>query len=454
MHRPILNNHTTLVWFYFIITLMIRSSLFRVSILLFLLANTAVRSQDSISQTYRGNFEYGNFSTDLIFQISNLQENPEVFFSSPEQNAYGIPAREVQIADDSIKFVLQSDFHRYQFHGKFFQDDLKLLLTVDNKSFPFALTRSDSDKGTQLKSRDVRFRSDRLLLYGTLYMPEKPNGRAIYLVTSSGDQDRSATRSEAMFFAKQGYVTLHTDKRGTGMSDGNWQTSSIPELCQDDIRAITYLAETSNLRYADIGIKGSSQGASKVPYILSEIPEIGFGIIVSCPASSLLESDLNYWRNRNEGQLGSSDLLQATALQRSVFQFIAGYISRDELESQLSTKQNESWISGVWVPELESVQTDPKLGYTPLPYFNDLKQPILVIQGGEDQIIPSNSLEKIEELTVNQNPRNRYLLLDHADHSMMFKGSSDFPYWNSLHPGYRPALIEWMDHMNLKRKGK
>ena len=426
------------------------STTFRISLILFLLVSAAIQSQHDSSQTYSGTFEHGNFSTSLILNITGRPGIPEVLFSSPQQNAFGIPAREVQLTQDSIKFILQSDFYRYQFRGQFIRENLRVRLTVDNKSFPFELIRNDIENQSQLESRDISFRSGELLLHGTLYLPKKPNGSAIYLVTSSGNQDRSASRSEAIFFAEQGYITLHTDKRGTGMSEGNWQSSSIPELCQDDIRAINYLAEVSNLKYEDIGIKGSSQGASKVPFILSEIPELAFGIMVSCPASSLLESDLNYWRNRNKEQLQPADLVAAESLQRSVFEFIAGELSRKELDSELGTKQNMPWISAVWIPELDSVQMDPKLIYTPLPYLGNLKQPLLLIQGGDDQIIPSFSLKKIQDLTGKMNSNNRYLLLNHADHAMMYTGPSDFPYWGSLHPDYRTALIEWLDTLNQK----
>ena len=73
-----------------------------------------------------------------------------------------------------------------------------------------------------------------------------------------------------------------------------------PLYANDDIQAIEYLSQIEKLPLSQIGIKGSSQGATKVPYILSKLPQLGFGIAVSCPGSSLLESDINYWKNRNK----------------------------------------------------------------------------------------------------------------------------------------------------------
>ncbi len=404
-------------------------------------------SQSSIENKYSGVFRYGNFSTEITIDINQNNDLSQVFFSSPEQNAYGIPAREIAIESDSIEFVLQSDFFRYEFKGEFQGDSLNMNLSIEKNDYPFTLIRSSAFQEERISSRDIRFRSGNLLLYGTLYLPEKSNGKAIYLVTSSGDQDRSASRAEAQFLARQGYITLHSDKRGTGLSDGNWQEADIPELCMDDIQAITYLSETNGLDYSNIGIKGSSQGASKVPYILSKMPELGFGIVVSCPASTLLDSDLNYWKNRTRKELSEDELNQAAEIQRSVFLFIAGEIPREELSNRIERVKNETWMSKVWVPELDSVRIDQKLNYTPMPFFKQLKKPILVIQGSSDEVIPSHSLKTIQGLTENNNRGNRYVELKNADHSMMFQGESDFPYWPALHPGYRSEMLKWLNQL-------
>ena len=420
-------------------------------VLLFICCISA-KPQKNITEIYSGEFRYGNFATQLILEIDRNKDFWQVHFSSPEQNAYRIPAREIVIGTDSIAFVLQSDSFRYEFAGAFKQESLAMELHVDNKDFPFSLTRASAKDQNKLESQDVSFRSGDLLLYGTVYFPKKPNGKAIYLATSSGDQDRSASRAEAQFLAGNGYITFHADKRGTGLSEGRWQNASIPELCVDDMHAIRYLANTNNLSYSSIGIKGSSQGASKVPYILSKMPELGFGVLVSCPASTLLESDLNYWKNTKRNELSEDELMQAAQIQRSVFLFIAGEISKNELKNELDSVSKESWMSHVWVPELDSVRIDKKLSYTPVPYLQQIVKPLLVIQGSSDEIIPKNSLNTIRGLTENGNAQNHYIELKQADHAMMFRGKSDFPYWPALHPEYRIEMLKWLDALHASRK--
>ncbi|WP_273568560.1 hypothetical protein [Maribacter halichondriae] len=67
---------------------------------------------------YSGIFSHGNFSGAISFEIVKDSTDWKVFFTSLEQNAFQIPARNVQISGDSIHFMLQSDRYTYNFKNK------------------------------------------------------------------------------------------------------------------------------------------------------------------------------------------------------------------------------------------------------------------------------------------------------------------------------------------------
>jgi cephalosporin-C deacetylase-like acetyl esterase len=416
------------------------------SLVILFISQMSLAQQNDFEGSYMGLFSYGNFQSDLSLDIQKTNDEYEIKFNSLDQNAFGIPARDIIIHEDSIEFALQSDFYRYEFRGISLNNNiLPMTLVVDGKFFEFQLHKGLKEDSNGVKSKDVRFRSENLLLYGTIYYPVKPNGKAIYLVTSSGNNDRSASRAEALMFAQNGFITLHTDKRGTGISDGNWQKADMPTLCNDDILAIQYLSQIEKLTLNHIGIKGSSQGAAKVPYIMSKLPELMFGIAVSCPGSTLLESDLNYWKNRHKTIITSQHLDLATNMQKAVFQYISGDLSKAELEVAIAANKNETWFEYIWIPAPEEVETDLKLNYSPLPFFELVKQPLLVLQGSMDQVIPPSSLKTIKKsIHSKKRSKNKYLMLKGADHSMMFKGESDFPYWSALHPDYTNTMLKWI----------
>lgn len=413
---------------------------------IFLISPLVIAQQSNLIGIYSGNFLQGNFQSDIEFDIRYDQNTYSITFNSLSQNAFGIPAGDIQTDGNILKFALQSDHYRYDFHlTPVDEKKISSLLHIDGNSYHFELLKKNQSEVSSVKSKDIRFRSGPLLLYGTIYYPEKPNGKAIYLVTSSGNQDRSASRADALLFAKEGYISFHIDKRGTGISDGNWELATIPELCEDDLHALEFLHQSEKLAYAHIGIKGSSQGAAKIPYILQKEPKLAFGIVVSCPGSTLLESDLNYWKNRNIESIGKENINEAADMQGAVFQYIGSNISKQLLEVKIEENKSKNWFHNIWIPDLDQVNFDKKLNYSPLPYFQELRTPLLVIQGSEDEIIRSNSLNLIEN-TIGKygNKKNKFITLTNANHSMMLVDDSDFKYWQSLHSKYMSMMLKWM----------
>lgn len=401
------------------------------------------------SGRYIGLFKKGSFEDSIVFEMERDSSSWKVFFSSLEQNANRIPFRELEAKDDSINFKLQSDFHTYSFKNLWTNNNSELRgsLTVDTMKVPYTLYKTLSViKGAPV-SEDISFETNDLMLNGTIYYPAKDNKKGLVIVTSSGNSDRSASRAEAQLFAKRGYTTFIYDKRGTGISEGNWSQASIEELASDDINAIKWFSEKTTIPIKNIGIKGSSQGASKIPYILNELKDLKYGIAVSCPGSTLLESDLNYWKNRNKETLGEN-IEEAYKFERKVFETIAGEISKETLQKEINAAKSQEWFDKVWVPNLNEIEIDKKLKYTPLPYFEIIKQPVLIVQGGLDEIIPPNSYEIITEaLEKGQNKAYEIILLEGASHSMYDVGQIDFPYWSKLHPRYIGLLENWINNL-------
>ena len=406
--------------------------------------------KDKKTGNFSGIFKHGNFSDKILFEIEQDSASFNVFFTSLDQNAIRIPFQNVEVKGDSIYFKLQSDFYTYVFKNKWIDNDgsLQGSLTVDTTTTLYTLKKELFNNSNVPKSEELSFESNGLRLNGTIWYPDNNEGKALIIVTSSGNADRSASRAEAILFAQMGFTTFHYDKRGTGNSEGNWNSSTIEELSGDDITAIKYFSNRTEIPLKEIGLKGSSQGAAKIPYILSELENLKYGIVVSCPGVTLLESDLNYWRNRHSDVIGN-EIDAATNLQRKVFEFIAGKLSRTDVEKAINNEKSNLWFTNIWVPNLDEVQTDKKLLYSPIPYFETTKQPILILQGTKDEIIPANSYEIISDALIKSDNDNfKTVLLEGASHSMYDIGESDFPYWSKLHPEYITTIENWINNVS------
>jgi pimeloyl-ACP methyl ester carboxylesterase len=120
------------------------------------------------------------------------------------------------------------------------------------------------------------------------------------------------------------------------------------------------------------------------------------------------------------------------------------------LEKAIEIEKAWPWFAHIWIPDLNNVQTDKKLLFSPIPYFEKTKQAVLILQGSSDEIIPGHSLGNISDaLRKADNSSYETILLDGASHSMYYVGKSDFPYWSKLHPDYINAIEDWANSRPL-----
>jgi dipeptidyl aminopeptidase/acylaminoacyl peptidase len=78
-------------------------------------------------------------------------------------------------------------------------------------------------------------------------------------------------------------------------------------------------------------------------------------------------------------------------------------------------------------------------------------EPILILQGTKDEIIPVNSYETISEALIKSDNDNfKTILLEGASHSMYYVGESDFPYWSKLDPDYLTTIENWINTVSNK----
>ena len=403
------------------------------------------------AQTYSGSIDHGSSSIKYQIKLIETEKQTSAFFSSTEMNADEIPCHNTTLRNDSLSFYVVSDYYTYEYqytrrNGNF-KGNLKIYSNDTDQllnTFETNLSRNGADVQDKIEKRNVAFTSNGLRLYGTLWKPKKSNGKGLFFVTSSQGNDRSGTNAEAYYFTNLGYTVFNYDKRGTGKSEGNWKLATMEELCSDDMNAVEFFSKISALPLSEIGIKGSSQGAIKIPYILSKLPGLGFGISISCPGGTLLESDLNHWKNLNSSRIGKENMSEALKIQKAAYNYLAGNISYEALEQIKSKYSNRDWFKYVWIPKRD-VQKDDKLNFSGLPYFKKITQPVLVIQGLSDKVIPANSYKIIEKAIRESKSTNYKLLtLENTTHTMTYV-SKDFPYFQVINHKYLRAITDWLN---------
>ena len=408
------------------------------------------------AQTWSGTIHYGESTIDYQVKLKETEGQTKVFFTSINMNAFEIPCQHTSLTRDSLKFYVVSDFYTYEYlfikQNENFKGTLKIYSNESEhllNSFETNLNRNNPDKQDKIEKSDYTFVSNGLQLSGTLWKPRVSVQIGLFFVTSSQGNDRSGTNAEAHYFTNLGYTVFNYDKRGTGKSEGEWQSATIEELCSDDMNAIEFFSKKSGLPLSEIGIMGSSQGGIKIPYILSKMPNLGFGISISCPGGTLLESDLNHWKNLNINQIGKKNINQALKIQEAGYNYLAGNISYEYLKQLINENSNKDWLKYVWIPDRD-VQKDYKLNFSGLPYFKKITQPVLVIQGLSDNVIPGNSYKTIEKAIGDSKSTNyKIITLKNTSHSMTWL-NEDYPYFQILSPEYLPLISDWLKKFQKK----
>ncbi|MCK0192492.1 alpha/beta hydrolase [Arenibacter sp. F20364] len=409
-----------------------------------------------IAQTWSGTIQYDKPTIDYQVKLVESENQTNAFFTSIDMNAYEIPCQQTILKNDTLKFYVVSDYYTYEYQfvkqDKKFKGNLKIYSNETEQllnSFETKLNKTEPSHQDKIEKEDFTFESNGLKLNGTLWKPMVSVQKGLLFATSSQGNDRNGTNAEAYYFASLGYTVFNYDKRGTGKSKGDWQTATIEELCSDDMNAIKFFSKISSLPLSDIGIKGSSQGGIKIPYILSKMPELGFGISISCPDGTLLESDLNYWKNINYNNIGRDNIVQALKVQKAGYDYLARNISYEKLEALKNENSSENWLEYVWIPERD-IPKDYKLNFNGLPYFEKITQPVLVIQGLADEVIPLDSYKTIEkEIAKSKSTNYRIVALENTTHSMTYL-NAEFPYFQILSSDYLPAVSDWLNEIQNK----
>ena len=109
----------------------------------------------------------------------------------------------------------------------------------------------------------VNFTNGNAKLSGVLVEPEgKGPFPALVLVHGSGPgtHDGIAFIVHANAFLKAGFAVLAYDKRGSGKSTGNLETSDYGDLAKDVAAAVAFLRTRPEIASSKIGLLGRSEG--------------------------------------------------------------------------------------------------------------------------------------------------------------------------------------------------
>jgi len=232
-----------------------------------------------------------------------------------------------------------------------------IALAVESVSFDTSIALAQGQKWPLgcCKETELTYKNGDVELSAVLLMPtESGEFPAAVLIQGSGTSDRNNhwARLVAELIVSNGVAVLLTDKRGSGLSQGNWQTSSFDDLAKDSLAGIDALKLMDGLRKDRLGLIGLSQGGRVAP-LAATLGEIDF-VINMVGAAVPMKDQLYHELEQTYRQLGldkeSIDFLQRmTTLSFDYVETGDGfdeYLShRRKVEERFGSAATASWPS-------------------------------------------------------------------------------------------------------------
>lgn len=312
-----------------------------------------------------------------------------------------------------------------------------------------------------LITEEVTWQNGDVKLAGLLVSPKDQGPRpAVVFLHGSGDATRGTFPSYAGLFASRGIASLSYDKRGTGGSTGNWQTSTLEEIAGDARTGIALLRTRPNIDAARIGTLGTSQGPWLSAILLAADPTLAFSISTSGGGVTGAEQEI-YRRVRVVADSGypPAEVAGAKEFITAYFEYLKSG-GRDSLIFRpiFQRYANAKWL-GLIAPS-----NDPTVGEWPavrkvfakdlaIPLaqlYGKIHQPMLALFGNDDKAVPTSvAIEHLQrELPGGMSGQLTAKMLTEANHQFLLPAApGDIA---RLHPAYIRTIITWLsDQLKL-----
>lgn len=358
-------------------------------LLMFLFQNIHAQSLEG---RYEGALVRAGSIQGIGFEFFQKEDSIYGRYEIPEAGLFDVPLNDISISDDRISISF--------YYGQFqciLHRDLKQITGTNEKWNP--LIRLHVKKVRSLQRpytiEQSFFYNKKVRLAGMIYHPipqrEKTN-KYVVLIHGSGDQDRYAPYyiSLAHSLAQQGIGVLLYDKRGCGLSSGQYSTASMDDLAEDASAAFHHLKSVLPSEN-NIGFLGTSQGGWIAPLAASKVEECQFVVLNAGPSVSVSKQDAH---RIQYGMLADgwpeSTIDSALHYTKIYFDYVQN--PSPELWTQMKKMSHEykslKWASYINLPNKEDFQWWRINNFDPAEFLEGIHCPVLSIFGEFDPLVP------------------------------------------------------------------
>jgi hypothetical protein len=409
-------------------------------------------AHDGCNQEWDGSRTTKGKSQSLVLHVTRSNGAEKATVDLPDFGALDIPASNFVMENRWVHFELVGDSSTAVFDGSAAGDIIHGIWKEGDLTGNFELKRAHEARKA-FREEDVSFKNGDVRLAGTLLLPQQSGSApGIIFVQGAGPERRYASRFLAEFFVERGIAALIYDKRGAGESSGDWRRSSFEDLAGDVTAAVTFLKSRPEIDAVRIGLMGSSQGGWVAPMAAVRIPDLAFLILKSAASVTPEEQELARVeiQMRAEGD-SPTEISDALSLYRHAIAYARTGQGWDSLAKEIAAQSQKRWTMfdsdtprDYWFFELIRLTFD----HDPIPVLQQVKSPLLVICGSEDDVAPpsQNTLGRLLEAMRARGKSSELVIFPNAGHDLRVvrakKQEWDFP---RFAPGYLDLLASWVE---------
>lgn len=368
----------------------------------------------------------------LVFNVSESDSGLTSTMDSPDQGANGIPVTKTTFENQTITLAIPAAGIEYT--GDLKDSEIVGTFKQAGQEFPMNLSREVAEKTVAKRPQEPKqpfpYYSEKVTfsnaeanvsLSGTLTLPTKEGiFPVVVLISGSGPQDRNGELMNhkpflviADFLTKNGMGVLRYDDRGVGQSTGEFKKSTSTDFAADVESAVAYLKQREDIDNDNIGLIGHSEGGLIAPMVASKSKDVAF--IVLLAGTGIPGDQILLLQQKLIGRavgISEEQLKKNEVVNKKVFGLVNKAKNQEQLRADLTMlikktlKESSEKIEGMTDEEYTKLQvdliTDPWMRYfikyDPAPKLEEVKCPVLAINGEKDlQVPPKENLEAIEK---------------------------------------------------------
>ncbi|HNB07972.1 MAG TPA: alpha/beta hydrolase [bacterium] len=265
---------------------------------------------------------------------------------------------------------------------------------------------------TLYHTETIVFYNNQIRFSGTFYKPLTSAPYPVIVIAhGSGTADRNSFfyKPYGEYFSKHGIAVFIFDKRGVGDSEGVYDDSPDFQLLASDLKAaFQSLSSRNDIDKNKIGIVGISQAAWVLPITAQNLDGLSFVVCTSCPSVPPYESDLfQKGRELIEAGYSQNDIDDILNYNRAVTEYVATFVGREKVLQMKHRFKDRQWFRDFnYNPDLSPEDTLKQPQYDhyrnstfdPMPFWNQVKTPVLFVYGSKDSHIPVvQSIKRLED---------------------------------------------------------